>query len=451
MNRSAFIIIFLFIGLFFIECIPSAVAANDPLQIVEIPSSFNPVGSGARALGMGGAFIAIADDATAASWNPGGLIQLENPEISVVGSYIDRTESNSFYTSPESNGDQKISTANLNYFSIAYPFTIFNHNMIVAINYQHLFDFNREWNFSFSGTSDVVSQNGAASHNQDGQLSALGLAYCLQMTPGLSFGFTLNFWNDWFNGNEWETTGRFSGNGTRISTGQSFIFSVYNFDSYRFKGFNTNIGFLWNINGNLTLGAVFKSPFSADLSHGVYRLDSFETTAPPFTSFEYEIPANTYEEKLDMPASYGIGISYRFSDSFTLDADFYHTRWNDFNSRDSQGNENSPISGKLKSESNVDPTTQVRIGGEYLFINPVKQYVWALRAGIFYDPAPAEGTTDDYYGLSLGTGITYKRIVFDIAYQFRFGNDIGSSILEGFGFSQDVKEHTVYSSIIFHF
>ena len=55
---------------------------------VEIPSSLNPVGSGARALGMGGAFIAVADDATAASWNPGGLTQLERPEISGVFGYV---------------------------------------------------------------------------------------------------------------------------------------------------------------------------------------------------------------------------------------------------------------------------------------------------------------------------------------------------------------------------
>jgi hypothetical protein len=41
----------------------------------------NPVGSGARALDMVGAFIAGADDATAGSWNPGGLIQLEPPKI----------------------------------------------------------------------------------------------------------------------------------------------------------------------------------------------------------------------------------------------------------------------------------------------------------------------------------------------------------------------------------
>ena len=32
-----------------------------------------PSGSGARALGFAGAFTAVADDATAASWNPGGL------------------------------------------------------------------------------------------------------------------------------------------------------------------------------------------------------------------------------------------------------------------------------------------------------------------------------------------------------------------------------------------
>jgi long-subunit fatty acid transport protein len=43
-----------------------------------------PVGSGARALGQS-AFIAVADDATAASWNPAGLVNLERPEASFVG------------------------------------------------------------------------------------------------------------------------------------------------------------------------------------------------------------------------------------------------------------------------------------------------------------------------------------------------------------------------------
>ena len=43
------------------------------------------LGSGARAYGMGGAFLARADDATAASWNPAGLSYLRVPEVSLVG------------------------------------------------------------------------------------------------------------------------------------------------------------------------------------------------------------------------------------------------------------------------------------------------------------------------------------------------------------------------------
>jgi hypothetical protein len=77
---------------FTLFCCPSPCFSDGLIQRVEIPSSVNPVGSGARALGMGGAFIAVADDATAASWNPGGLIQLETPEVSVVGAFFVRTE-----------------------------------------------------------------------------------------------------------------------------------------------------------------------------------------------------------------------------------------------------------------------------------------------------------------------------------------------------------------------
>lgn len=46
--------------------------------------AFLKMGVGARALGMGSAFIAVADDATAAFWNPAGLALLETSEASFM-------------------------------------------------------------------------------------------------------------------------------------------------------------------------------------------------------------------------------------------------------------------------------------------------------------------------------------------------------------------------------
>ncbi len=42
------------------------------------------MGVGARALGMGGAFVGIADDATACYWNPSGLVLLNRKELSFM-------------------------------------------------------------------------------------------------------------------------------------------------------------------------------------------------------------------------------------------------------------------------------------------------------------------------------------------------------------------------------
>lgn len=47
------------------------------------PLEFSFANPGARAMGLGGAFVALADDATAAFANPAGLVQLIEPEVSI--------------------------------------------------------------------------------------------------------------------------------------------------------------------------------------------------------------------------------------------------------------------------------------------------------------------------------------------------------------------------------
>ena len=425
-------------------------AQDSIIQRVEIPSSINPVGSGARALGMGGAFIAVADDATAASWNPGGLIQLETPEVSVVGAYFHRIEDNTFGTNPEASGFQDISKSNINYLSAAYPFTLWGHNMIASINYQNLYDFTRKWNFPLiqdSPSERVSSLNRNIEYEQEGSVSALGIAYCAQVTPRFSLGFTLNFWEDSLYGNRWKKTYYEQSSGTYLDT-FSFTSEQTIMDQYSFQGFNVNIGILWNVTSTLTLGIVLKTPFKADLKREYKYNGVIDFTDDPGLS-STESDSFIEDETLEMPMSFGIGIAYRFSDKFTGSIDIYRTEWDDFTLTDYNGNKTSPVTGKSIDESDIDPTYQIRIGAEYLYIT--NRYVVPFRSGVFYDPAPAQGRPDNFYGVSVGSGIAYGRFIFDIAYQYRFGNDVGTFIMENLEFSQNVKEHTVYSSVIIHF
>lgn len=61
------------------------VGAAGQEQIVPVQLSFSD--PGARSMGFGGAFVALADDATAALANPAGLVQLVTPEVSIEGRY----------------------------------------------------------------------------------------------------------------------------------------------------------------------------------------------------------------------------------------------------------------------------------------------------------------------------------------------------------------------------
>ena len=105
------------------------------------PSIFSaplPTGSGARSLGMAGAFTALADDATAASWNPAGLVQLERPEASVVYRYSSQTADHHSDSGDFRVGSDQTDDNGLNYFSFAYPFLIkpIGRYAVVSLNHQ---------------------------------------------------------------------------------------------------------------------------------------------------------------------------------------------------------------------------------------------------------------------------------------------------------------------------
>ncbi|MDH3434609.1 MAG: hypothetical protein OEM60_12160, partial [Gammaproteobacteria bacterium] len=60
-------------------------------QQAVIPLQLSFSDPGARSMGFGGAFVALADDATSAFANPAGLTQLIRPEFSIEGRHWSHT------------------------------------------------------------------------------------------------------------------------------------------------------------------------------------------------------------------------------------------------------------------------------------------------------------------------------------------------------------------------
>jgi long-subunit fatty acid transport protein len=412
---------------------------------IEMSSSLNPVGSGARATGMGGAFIGVADDATAASWNPAGLIQLERPEISAVYQYFKREQSYNSEEHPEIETTNRMDAGALNYASAALPFVFLQRNMIVSLNYQRLYELNKVVNFDL--TWDFVGDKlfDDIEFRQDGFLYALSPAFAVQVAPTFYLGATLNFWGDYLGDNGWDTTYRSIGTG--ILADYPVEMTVNQKETVSFDGFNAHFGFLWSFHSKFTLGGVIKTPFDADLKRdGEFYQSQNWTTLDDFSD-----SLSTYSEEftLEMPMSYGLGLSYRHSDSLTIAFDIYRTNWSDFVLIDSEGEENNPLNGRSLSDGRLKDTTQVRLGAEYLIIK--EKYVIPVRCGLFYDPEPATDSLDDFYGLSLGTGFVMDRAAIDLSYQYRTGDDVSGDLPAVRDSSADINQHTLMASAIIYF
>ena len=111
----------------------------------------------------------------------------------------------------------------------------------------------------------------------------------------------------------------------------------------------------------------------------------------------------------------------------------------------------------------------VRLGGEYVFIpkntGVELNRLWSVRGGLFFDQEPASGRSiaagrpigdgkpDNFYGFAAGVGLlAFQRFNFDVAYQFRYGNDVNSDFSTGVeSFSEDVIQHRLVFSTVIYF
>jgi hypothetical protein len=396
---------------------------------------------------MGGAFIAVADDGTAATFNPAGLAQLRRAELAVVGFSSDLRSTTGGVGPSQGSGSVSTHQA-LDFVGLAIPFDVSSRRLTFQLAYQRAVDLFGEGEAVV--TDDValtdlgIEEEGSAAISvgvfpqQRGAFHNVSAALAFQVTEKLFLGTALNYWmGDWTASGSRQTTlvridpevGRprpeleFSRIGTTFEQVQSM------------RGFNLNAGFLLKYE-RLSVGGVLRLPFN-----GEYRLDETNETT---YSYSGEPSPPEYQQfgvtsRLAWPRSGGLGLALRPFTGLTLSADVSTALW-------SRASIDELPSGALLTETPTDAagnpigftdrnffdllpktvtttsdTSQWRVGAEYLVA--LSRVVIPVRAGVFRSSSPFsaahEGASAEVRGFTAGTGVNFSRFVFDVAFERR--------------------------------
>jgi hypothetical protein len=382
-------------------------------QNTEDQNTFDFSLPGARSRAIAGAFVAVADDATAAYSNPAGLTLLFRPEVSIEGrlwNTTNRAVTRGHGFGPATGiGVDRIdglvedsfhnSTAGLSFLSFVYPqdrwaVGAFHHQLA-----RYRMDRAIEGAFfdcrgGFRVGLLVANEPFCEPHATDGvdrefpkrQSAALdirstGGSFAYEHTPWrLSIGGGLQFYHF-----EIETTN------TVFNARDSLKYQPANYTdpdnvdlvSRQFGTDNQlafNAGVLWNVFPEWAIGAAFRKGPTFEFSTDTIRGDASGAPGDRVNSRD--------DNPFNVPDTFNLGLLYRPNElwRFSLEYDRveYHELIDDFgNTAFAPG---SPEGAVVTARMRLDDSNEIRFGGEYLMLLPENRAL-ALRGGIWYDPS----------------------------------------------------------------
>ena len=402
-----------------LSCVPaSAQQAIVPLQ----PSFSDP---GARSAGFGGAFVAVADDATAAFANPAGLVQLLKPEISIEARNWDYstpyTSSGRVEGEPSGIGldttaglDKSTATyrnTGISFLSLVFPagdwrFAIYRHqyaDLKFSGETQGLFGGGstccqtRWYDQQMHSEQDVVSYGLSTAYRFNDKLSVgIGLAY---------FDVHMDAVTSEYLWDEDTTTGFFGPTNflpDRLALDEHLFIDDHD---WRLSG-----GFLWNVSERWRIGGVYRDGFEARIGNDVTVGVAVDYGVPPGT-----VLVSNRKVPVEFPDIYGLGVAYRAPDGrLTLSMQWDRVEYSSI-----------PRSMGLDDQA-IDDADELHFGAEYVFLD--SSPVVAIRLGTWLDPAhQMYATVDDPYTRAMlprgadewhytaGLGFATQRFQIDIA------------------------------------
>jgi len=416
--------------------------AQQPQQNFRVELNFSS--PGARSLALGGAFLALADDATAAYANPAGLINLSRPEVSLEGrswkyTHVYNNRGHAFGPlgitgAPLGVDDTKgilaseadDTTTGASFLSFVYPFkkwslAFYRHelaNFEANVETQGLF-FNVP-----SGTGDFVFRFRPTQAHAELDIVNYGLSSAYRINDRFSAGLGLSFYDFQIA----VQTRRFGLKSTGTGPGDFFgpaDFSDSNLVStLRQQGddseIGVNAGLLWKVTDNWSLGTVYRK----GVSFGT------EITIVPS-------PLPPDPEEFQVPDVFAFGTAFRPTQEITVSVDLNHIDY----------------SSTFEETSNVriDDTDEIHFGVEYLLLK-MKVPV-SFRAGAWYDPdhQPSYRGYPDETAEERAQSLRFPRGADDWHYSGGLGFVLGERVQIDTGFDVSDRIDTLSLSSVYRF
>lgn len=397
---------------------------------------FNLQNPGARALAIGGAFISLADDSSAAQANPAGLVQLRRPELfaELRTFSIDRSETSinvpldtrvfvgSLTAGAASRPSGAVRPAFISYvypgercafaFSRLESLTIRarTRNAFTLIGERTVFDATAGGRPVPVGT-ETVNQEATAEADVVTKIEQYNLALAFSLHRRFSIGITAVL-------GQLDIDGRTDNLFRDRSLTEAFTVLDYATridDSDIAIGFN--VGLLWRPIDEVSVGAVYRRGLG-------FRVREVVSDRGVSASKVQQQFGREFDNVINTPDSYGIGVAYRPSEPLTFFLDAVRVEYSDLLEGYRAGLNRITFPDET-TEFTVDDGTEVHFGVERMFL--VGTTPIAFRLGAWSDPDNRIRATEE--GLdavfpkgrrrthySAGVGVTLKDMQFDIAF-----------------------------------
>ncbi|MBD3367855.1 MAG: hypothetical protein GF405_06740 [Candidatus Eisenbacteria bacterium] len=348
-----------------------------------------PVPVGARAMGMGGAGLAVVDDASAAYVNPAGLTRLRRIEIAGgLARNAMSMDGNAFGT----DFDTELTGTDLTSLRVAYPFPTFRGSFVLALSGEHVYDFDSDFVAAYSGSFDgtdgnVVDQ--AEAFEADGGIMSWNAAAAIEASENVALGATVSFLSGSYDQRfAWAADGEdtppdYDGTLGYASDATSDV-----------SGFRATVGGLFYVNELLTCALVARSPLTL----------SFDGTIREEVEWydgQTEQQVVYFEDEVTLPFTFEAGAAFTPTDIIVLAADVRYTDWSE---TDYAGRVFLEDGGLLESRRTAyEEALDINVGAEFI----VPTWPLRLRAGYMTRPIAYRGLdidTDRSY-FTVGAGV----------------------------------------------